>query len=467
MMRWLNIKKSDFFIPDVRKVTKRLKVEQRANLDGQNDQPESNDSTLQGTQFEIVHYFKELHRRVHRNLLDQWSDTRDVGREIDVNDVMIRLNQIPSQCAEKINEIKSRHEGKAALLEDAQVREGQNYEQFRDQNGLRRTAKYPKHQLGIVVFLIALLAVDASVVYWFLRRSADSTVLLTVQRSAIIAALNVLLPLMFVSGFRYVNHTSIGKRIFGWLSGGLSVTVIAVLGMLVVSHFPGQSLFGLLTGLQAELSEVSLLSLPIDGVVQWSLFGLVNAVGLLAFLIGYLSDDVYPHYGGMQRSFHNSVNRRLTLKGQVADQIRRTILESKRKIKREIGKLKKQITGYAKRVDTYDASLSGIEQYRSALEDNCNIVLARYRAVNRKARETEAPTSFENWFCFGPDEEIQPASADFEKARLTKFDAALKEIEVLQPKLEAKLMASNEVSEGVIEWDGAAISPVDQKVAAH
>jgi hypothetical protein len=164
-------------------------------------------------------------------------------------------------------------------------------------------------------------------------------------------------------------------------------------------------------------------------VVTWAGFGIVMLVGLLAFLVGYKADDAYPNYGAVQRAFYRARNEHEALAKRLRKRINAIVDEARAEVTRLPKQLKALVRQYSRLVDEsirVPASLSG---YNVALEDACNILLDRYRAANREARQTEVPISFSEHIHFKPEQEPSSFLFGNEEGRLEELTRGIAELE--------------------------------------
>jgi len=164
-------------------------------------------------------------------------------------------------------------------------------------------------------------------------------------------------------------------------------------------------------------------------VATWAGFGIVMLVGLLAFLIGYKSDDSYPSYGAVQRAFYRARNEHELLTRRLRKRINAIVDEARAEVTRLPKRLKTQLKRYARLVDESIRFPESLRGYDVALEDACNILLDRYRAANRDARQTEIPISFSEHISFATEQETTSALFGNEERRLEELHRGVAELD--------------------------------------
>jgi hypothetical protein len=202
---------------------------------------------------------------------------------------------------------------------------------------------------------------------------------------------------------RAINHVSDFKKFRGWI--GVIATVAATLAIAYYADFhiaavladPGASNRAVFEAMLAAPLDV------ISGIASWTIFGVFALMGLLAMFLGYRSDDTYPGYGAVQRSYYRARN-----------ELENVSLRLRKRINALADKAEAEVVGitrdYKARVRNYTRMMRKSQQFPSVLndydvdlEEACNNVLDRYRAANTAVRDSEAPMSFTEHVCFNTE----------------------------------------------------------------
>ncbi len=437
---------------DVDEISALLAVEERARSEGENEQPRSTEKVMAGTQREIVNYFKELQRRALRQAAVLDDKVRGLREEIDVREVVGRLRDVPPRCENKLLRLNDEIQSQLNFLGERGIQQQQHYATFRENNQLDRVAEYPRSSVIYHALMAALVGAGALAIGNLSTSGAGSEALVPAPWAVSISLVDVLVP--FVLGavvLRLANHVSPLRRLTGWLGGGIAIVFVGALSFLLayylsaVSTNPGVSVSAVIDSILASPSAVS------TDVVTWVGFGIVLLVGLIAFLIGYKSDDSYPGYGAVQRAFYRARNEYELLIRRLRKRINAIVDEGRAEVTRLARRPKTQIRQYSRLVDEsldIPASLSG---YNVALEDACNILLDCYRATNKDARQTEVPISFSEHVYFKSEQEPASPLSDDEENQLEGLHPSIAELDGEAAQARQKLKELNWLAISALE----------------
>ena len=434
---------------DIDKISARLAVEDRARSDGGNEQPSSTEKVVAGTQREIVNYFKELQRRALRQAAVLDDKLRGLREKIDVQEAVGSVRDLPRRCENELLRLNEEFQSRLNFLGERQIQQQQHYATFRENNQLDRVAEYPRSSVIYHALMAALVGVGALAIGTLSASGAGGEASIPASWAVSISLVDVLVPFVLAAVvFRSANHVRPLRRLAGWLGGGIAIVFIGTLSfflayyMSAVTTNPGVSASAVIDSILASPNAIG------TDVATWACFGIVILVGLIAFLIGYKSDDSYPGYGAVQRAFYRARNEYESLTRRSRERINTTVDEARAEVTRLPRRPKAQLRQYSRLVDEslgVPASLSG---YNVALEDACNSLLDRYRAINRDARRTEAPISFSEHIDFRPEQESTTPSSGDEKSRLEEVHPGIAELddEVVQARQKLKDLNSLAIS---------------------
>ena len=415
---------------DADRIAAELAIERRARADGKAELPPSTDEVVAGTQREIAAHFNELQRRAQRQaaaLTDKMRARRD---RIDLADAAGNLREIAARCEDKLMRLAAASRARLDLLEERESQQQQHYAAFREANRLDRVAEYPRSPLINVALAAALIAAQAFVIG---RISAEGGGALVPASWAVSFALaGVLVPFgLAATIFRSINHVSQSKRSAAWLGGAAAAAFVGALAVFAAYYVaatgtnPGISPLGVID--QIRLDPVASISAVAADTAAWTTFAVAAAIGALAFAVGYKSDDPYPGYGSVQRAFYRARGQRERLVARLRRRINSITDRARAEATAAPKRLKAEVKRYSRLVEDAKRIPARMSEYNAALEDTCNILLDRYRAINAGVRRTEAPTSFSEQVCFGRE----PASSTLgnDDAWLQEFDRGIAELE--------------------------------------
>lgn len=411
-------------------IARELAIEERGRADGSRELPPKTDQVVTGTQREIVAHFNELQRRAQRRAAALIERMRQHRERIDLADTAGSLRELVARSEDRLLRLDVESRAGLGLLEERERQQRAHYHAFREANGLARVAEYPSSPLvhaGLAVALAGALGLALAKV-----RGDDGSTLIPLSWAASIALAGVLVPsALGATLFRCINHVSSPRRSAGRLGGVLAGLFIAALATLVGGYvaalgaYPGLPLRALMERMVAEpIASAAVLGASTQA---WKASGIIALIGVLAWCIGYRSDDPYPGYGSVQRAFYRARRQRERLVKRLYKRIHAIVDEAAAEAARLPKRLKAKVSQYVRLAEESKRIPARMADYNAALEDACNVLLDRYRAVNSGVRSTAAPLSFDEQVCYGRE----PSSTllDDEDAHVQKLESGVAELE--------------------------------------
>lgn len=292
---------------------------------------------------------------------------------------------------------------------------------FRETHGLTRPARYPEGvgdwvlRWGLILVIVLL---ETAMNGYFFGQGNDMGLVGGWFEAGLIATVNVTLG--FVAGrlpARWSSHRVLAVKaparavVFVWF-------VIAVTLNLVVGHYRVA-----LEALAPHPETVALTSFLADPIGlssthSWLLLVIGVFFSSLAAIDGWVMDDPYPSYGGVDRRLRKARQRYADERADLLDEVRRIYdggLQEVASRASQIGKRRDEGESIRAGMESLKLSFEAHLQY---LEDSANGLLDIYRDANRKARPPKtSPASFRRrWKRDFPPPEAAPAPAFTEAA---------------------------------------------------
>lgn len=421
--------------PAVDRIAARLAVDDRARSEGQSEQPPASEEVIAGTQGEIVHYFQQMQTRARDQIARMLQKVRGAGKELDWLEAFNYLRDIPSRCQNDVLRVMAESESNLDFLWEREVQQRQHYEVFKRENKLSRVAKPTGSPLVHFAFMVAVFAAAVFALAYSPIAGPDGFVAVSSSWIVSISLLAVVVPYFIgASVFRSINHLDAFERLTAWLAGIMTMGFIGGLAFFCANYF-----LGVAAGIDLTISGVVRDMLTEPGaigadLIAWRGFGIVSLAGLLAFMVGYVSDDPYPEYGAVQRAYYQARKERERRTNRLRKRINSIVDVAEVEITEAIRVMKARTKRFADRVDQSKSMQAQLGDFESALEDSCNLLLDRYRAANESARRTAVPMSFSEHICF-------PSAADQTPSELRHSEARLEEIEREMAEFEEKSAA--------------------------
>jgi hypothetical protein len=193
--------------------------------------------------------------------------------------------------------------GEDVCRADAELKE------FRERNGLARSARYPtpRSKRWMKAALPVFVVFEASINAFLFASGLDSGLIGGFSAAAILATLNVGVAFLFgYYAIRNLFHRNIVRKCLG----GFSV-LAAVLSMLCVSFAIAHYRVALVADVNApdRVALETLLSSPfgLHDFWSWVLVAVSFGFALLSLLDGFAFDDRYPDYGPHDRTYQEAI----------------------------------------------------------------------------------------------------------------------------------------------------------------
>ena len=392
---------------DIEHIAERLSVVKRAQEDGRRNLPPPSEEAPAGAQREIIAYFTNLHRRARQQAAEAVEKANRALEQIHDSDDLAKLRDIPAGFESKILRYLADFESRLRYCVERERNQKRHYEAFRKENKLDRVANYPDVAYLYYLVVPLLIAAMAYALASLLVPSAGGSSGLSVTWGVILSAVAIIVPFIFGMVFvRAINHVSDFKKVGGWI--GVTATVAAILA---IAYYADFRIAAVLADPNASNRDVfeAMLAAPLDvfsGVASWTIFGVFALMGLLAMFLGYRSDDIYPGYGAVQRSYYRARNELENVSLRLRKRINALVDEAEAEVVSLTRGYKAKVRNYTRMMRKSKQFPSVLNDYDVDLEDACNIVLDRYRAANTAARDSEAPMSFTEHVCFNTEGQI-------------------------------------------------------------
>ena len=426
---------------DIDQICTQLNLENRADYDGRNDQPPSTEEAVSGTQREIVAYFKELRRKAHHQIAVLAENLRELGEEIDVLGANGSLLDIPSRCENEVIRLIAESQSQLNYLGEREAKQRQVYEALHEKNKLNQVADRPISPLFHWVFIAFLIGVGAFAIAR-ISVSGSSSANLIPPSWAILISLIVVLVSMVIA--RAVSRLAdLVGQLAGWLGGAIGIALIGMMASLAAHYIaavttnPGSAVRSIVDSALADPIAIA------TSVTDWKIFGIIITAGLMAFMVGYRPDSSHEGHGDIPSTIYRTRNKRDRLTKRLRIQINDFIDVAEIEATELSKPLKLKVRQYSRLVDESKRLPASLSDYDVALEDGCNILLDRYRAANKNARQSEAPMSFSEHICFRPEPEENTSIFGNEASRLEELHQGIVELDNEAAQVRQKLRDLN------------------------
>ncbi|GGA01334.1 hypothetical protein GCM10019071_34810 [Sphingobium fuliginis] len=368
-----------------------LRLRERGKEQGALELP---DTSMQAP--DVVEAEVEARIRDHfkRAQIDAANSIRTYDSRLSGLALIANLSSIRTQASIAVGEFKTEVVNRRGKLTPSRDAIRDSYEELRDfrkDNRLRR----PAHDVPPTS-----ATVGSMMVFWLLETIANSMFLRLgdsmgwlggVIAAAVVGAINVGFA-AFVGRqvWPKINHREAGVRMLGWI-GSAAWLVLTVGWNLMAGHYRDAKSLGVAN---PEAAALGMLGSGLESIYSYGLLlaGLIFAFG--AAIAAYKMDDPYPGYGPVWRRHAKRCEDYVADVKAATDElldIRDDAIGEATDIRME---LSRQLTQRQQIMSARDAFRRRYEEYAEQLESTANALLQEYRAANRAARSTVAPSRF-------------------------------------------------------------------------
>lgn len=384
---------------DIERIAEQLRVVERAEEDARQNLPSSDEGIPAGTKREIIAYFSNLRRRAHKEVADTAEQINKSLEQLRDSDALANLQDIPARCENRIFRYVADAESQLQHVVERERSQKQHYDAFRENNKLNRVATYPEFAYLYYMVVPLLIAAMAYVLAeWLLPDSASA---ISATWIATVSAAAVVLPFMFgVFALRAINHVD-GLTVVA----GCIACVVALAAIAGIAYFADFYVAAATANPDVSSTAVfdAIWSAPlavVSGLDSWTIFTFFALAGLLAMYLGYFSDDTYPGYGAVQRSYYRARSAREAQSLRLRKRINTLVDKAEMDAENVVKEYKAALRTYTSTLHRSKLLPTAMSSYDAELEDACNILLDRYSAANHSARRTATPTTFGEHVCF-------------------------------------------------------------------
>jgi len=424
---------------DRERIKKRLNLEAEGRKRGKQDQPATENESLDDVEQQIVATIDSEKKLSHQKFIDHLKTYGDRIRSLGLEGLIADAAAAGDAAS---TDFKTRvHVGADVLFQLRRdvVLIDDEIENFKRTHGLRRMAHYPRSRTLRWGFVLVLLLLESVLNGTFLARGHELGLTGGVAEALVIAILNIGSGLCV--GWKVVPnvmHNSPARKITGVI---LTLSYLAfVIGFnLAVAHYR-DALGGEFPDRAGELAIVLVWSDPLGvaSAQSWLLFAMGLGFSLLSAGDGWTMDDPYPGYGKLHRKQNELIEeyaeQKRELMGEL-EQIRDAALDALATAGRNIGRRRGE---FHQIMQSWRDLKEAFGHHLDHLEHSAKYLLASYRRANEVARNSPAPAHFEkSWEISRPpagDGSEEPSQSPSMDAKVEK---ALEKIPAQKRRIQA------------------------------
>ncbi len=271
--------------------------------DGSRNYPETEAHQFSETENLIVHEAEEYLKTVDDLANKEFTDIRRKAAPLSLTEIEDDFSDLKMAAKKEYGRQILQVRPELVNLRAEERRELRNLKLFKEQNSLRRLAKYPESRIFHLAIILVCLAGEAGANTYFFAAGTDLGYLGGFLSALVVSIANLLFS--FTTGaiaLRYMHHVIRLKAVIGGFFLALWMGTMGVFHLLV-AHYrdlllsdPNHAMLGAWDSLRAAPFGLESMESYIVMII-----GLV--ISVIFLLDGYSFDDAYPGYGKADREY--------------------------------------------------------------------------------------------------------------------------------------------------------------------
>lgn len=412
---------------DVDRIAADLRLEREGSKRGEKNQPASVEVKLDLIEQEVVDHVSEFRRMGISNFEEHSQVYADrVARAARMStDIQTAVGDAETDFMAEINNWNG-------ILANARndlrlVRE--EFEDFRKENGLKRTMHEGGGLIQWIAVSLTILVVESAMNSYFFADVHEFGIGGGFLTAIVISIINIGVATIAAWASRNFNHRRFGRKFIGALFffGAVSIVPVFNLG---VAHFRNAVEAGEPWKKAAGFARERIFTNPLglESIEAWFL-GIVGILlAIVAGLKTYHSCDPYPGYGRVWRKMWGAREAY----AQKNEEAIKAVTETRNKAVEYLTNASENAQAQISEAVSVSNELASLRNLLGSFLKQCNqkanLLLAIYRNVNGRERTTPAPDHFSKDFSFD-SYEIAPPQAVLNPANATAVQELNKKID--------------------------------------
>ena len=385
---------SPFVVIDREKTIEKLRLDSRAKESGSNEQPPSNETSLDSVEAEIL---AEISEHLNRAQIEADNNLKVYAQRLAELVLLRELSSVNGASETARGDYKAAVIGWKNRLANVADKIRESYDElatFKAEHSLRR----PAHDVPTPIYTWSTIFVSGIIEALgntaFLRVNDSLGLVGGLVAATVVAGVNV-----GVSAFvgrtvwPYLFHKDLWRKLLAWI--GSFGWVLFVLGWnLLAAHFRDAKASGLES---PEVQAISLLwenTFDLSSIYSYGMLLLGAIFAIISAAAGFKMDDPYPGYGAIYRrhedrceDYASQIEEALGQLQSIRD-MRIGLLQNVR------DQLRMQFSERGQIIEARKALIGRFDAHQDYLETVANSLLEHYRAANRAARTSPTPQHF-------------------------------------------------------------------------
>lgn len=385
---------------DVDKVAADLRLNDRGQERGGQEQPPAPTATLDEVELAIVERVESEKRAGHAILIDHLQTFADRTAALDLEGRFATITQAAPEAVADFRVTSRQGRDDLFTLRRQVVEIEREREDFRTENKLRRAARLSAP--GMAVFkggiLAVLFVIETILNGSFLAKGNELGYVGGVAQAASFALLNIVVSfLLGLVGVRQLNHRSSLRKAIGLASLLIWFCFALSLNLALAHYREASGALSLEVGREV-IQRIRSAPLSFSEIESWLLFSLGFVFSVVATTDGLFFVDPYPGYGALEKrciAAHGAYTQRKSELIEELREIRDDASEAMTEAARDLGLRRSEFEAI---VQSRARIVALFGDHQKHLQRAARALLSSYREANRRARATKAPAHFDQSF---------------------------------------------------------------------
>ena len=395
---------------DVDRIAADLRLKKEGVRRGQKNQPRPDEAGFDLIEGKIVERVEELRRKGLEHYEDNMRvyDDRIARASGTPTDIITATGTAETDFRAEINTwngILANERSDLRLV-------GEEFEHFRRENGIARTAHEGGGLLQWFGVSLMILIVESVMNGGFFANAHELGLAGGILTAIVISVVNIGVAAIVAWTSRNFNHRKLGRRFIGALASLCGVAFVPLFN-LFVAHFRNAAEAGKPWGEAAgyAIQNIHVNPLGLESIDAW----ILGLIGMLAAALAgwktYASGDPYPGYGRVWRKMREARDAYAQRNEDAINAVTETRDKAVDDLKLAISNMEAQISE-AVSASRGLVSLRGqLGPFLEQCDLKVNLLLTTYRNANQEKRTTRSPEHFSRDFRFNPFE-VKQSPAD-------------------------------------------------------
>jgi hypothetical protein len=390
---------------DLEDLKTELGIEHQARRLGEVGLPRPTDTALSGPENRIVQRLEEA-RRDHLN----WATSRLKSIQIkmhncDITKTFNRAMEAANEFERTANSRLSDYEANIGRLKTVAMEREEDLRVFKLNNNLTQAANVISgwRTFSFICLSLLIVVVEGALNASFFAKSLDGGLIQGFGYAFGLALMNVLIALTLGRiGVPNKNHINHARRVIGYMSILLSISLMVTMGLLI-AHFRDSLSQGLdNTGVNPGVVALQTLinnTFGLSDIYSWMLFAFSVFFGLFSLAEGYYWQDAYPGYGRVQHAADKAVvdyEESIAEVRELLEQLKNEHLEA---FETSLDDARSSVLGYKEQIHEKRSTRHRLQQFLHKAENMLDALIAIFRTDNtlhRRNSVAEVPAYFNN-----------------------------------------------------------------------